>query len=49
MLKRKIDQYLIDWKNNSDKKPLIITGARQVGKTTSVENFVKNNKWVEKN
>ena len=44
MLKRKIDQYLIDWKNNSDKKPLIITGARQVGKTTSVENFGKSYK-----
>lgn len=30
LLKRKIDSYLIDWKNNPDRKPLIIKGARQV-------------------
>lgn len=37
MLKRKIDKYLTDWKNRSDRKPLIIKGARQIGKTRSVE------------
>ncbi len=38
-LKRKIDQYLIDWKMNPTRKPLIIKGARQVGKTKSIQNF----------
>lgn len=42
-LRRKIDQYLIDWKNNPNKMPLIIKGARQIGKTESIENFAKNN------
>ena len=28
-LKRKIDKYLIDWKNSKDKMPLIVKGARQ--------------------
>lgn len=36
MLKRKISQILIDWKNRKNHKPLIIKGSRQVGKTTSV-------------
>ena len=39
MLKRKIDAYLIAWKNNPDRKPLIVKGARQIGKTRSVEWF----------
>ena len=38
-LKRKIDKYLVDWKNSKDKKPLIIKGARQIGKTTSIQKF----------
>ena len=42
-LRRKIDQYLIDWKNSKDKKPLIISGARQTGKTTSIEKFGNEN------
>ena len=42
-LKRKIDKYLIDWKNSKNKKPLIIKGARQIGKTTSIEKFGKEN------
>ncbi len=42
-LKRKIDSYLSQWKANSDRKPLIIKGARQVGKTKSIETFAKNN------
>lgn len=41
MLRRKIDNYLLDWKNRSDKKPLIISGARQIGKTTSIREFGK--------
>lgn len=42
MLKRKIDQTLINWKNNR-KTALLITGARQIGKTYSIEQFIKNN------
>lgn len=37
MLKRKIDEYLINWKKDPDKKPLILGGARQVGKTTAIK------------
>lgn len=43
LLKRKIDKYLIEWKNNPDKMPLIVKGARQIGKTESIRNFAKNN------
>lgn len=43
LLKRKIDKYLTDWKNRPDKKPLIIKGARQIGKTRSVEWFASQN------
>ena len=43
LLKRKIDKFLVDWKNSPDKKPLIVKGARQIGKTESIRNFAKNN------
>lgn len=43
MLKRKIDKYLTDWKNRPARKPLIIKGARQIGKTRSVEWFAGQN------
>ena len=43
LLKRKIDKYLIKWKNSKDKKPLIVKGARQIGKTESIRNFAKKN------
>jgi len=36
---RKISKYLADWKGNPYRKPLIIQGARQVGKTYSVLAF----------
>ena len=42
-LKRKIDLFLIEWKNSKDKMPLIVKGARQIGKTDAIENFAKNN------
>src|SRR5574344_635893 len=42
-LQRKIDKYLVEWKNKKDKMPLIIKGARQIGKTDAIENFAKNN------
>ncbi len=42
MLKRKIELYLETWKNRNH-KPLIIKGARQIGKTTSILNFARRN------
>lgn len=42
-LLRKIDTFLIDWKKNTDKYPLIIKGARQIGKTKAVEFFAQQN------
>jgi len=35
-LKRKIDAELLDWKESESRKPLILRGARQVGKTAAV-------------
>lgn len=43
LLKRKIDNYLIEWKNSQQRKPLIVKGARQIGKTESIRYFAKNN------
>ena len=43
LLKRKIDSFLLKWKDNPHKKPLIIKGARQIGKTRSIEWFAYNN------
>jgi hypothetical protein len=42
-LKRKIDQYLIEWKHSNNKMPLIVKGARQIGKTDAIRNFGINN------
>ena len=42
-LARKIDFFLLNWKKNPSRKPLIIKGARQIGKTRAVEFFAKNN------
>lgn len=42
-LKRKIDNYLLEWKNSDWKMPLIVSGARQIGKTNAIEYFGKNN------
>ena len=42
-LKRKIDEFLINWKHSQDKLPLIVKGAHQIGKTDAIENFAKNN------
>lgn len=41
LLKRKIDDYLIRWKNNPDRMPLIVKGARQIGKTESIRKFAR--------
>lgn len=42
-LKRKIDAFLADWKNDADHSPLIVKGARQIGKTESVMRFAREN------
>lgn len=42
-MKRKVDLYLKAWKENRDRKPLIIKGARQIGKTHSIEQFAYSN------
>lgn len=39
---RKITQYLIEWKEGTHRKPLILQGARQVGKTYSILEFGRN-------
>ena len=38
-MERQIDAKLLGWKKNEFRKPLIIRGARQVGKTFSVSSF----------
>lgn len=40
-LKRKIDTFLEEWKQNSERKPLIVKGPRQVGKTESIRRFAE--------
>lgn len=41
MLKRKIINQLTVWKNTKNKKCLLIQGARETGKTYSVEEFME--------
>ncbi len=41
-MKRDIYYQLIVWKNNPERKPLVLKGARQVGKTYILQNFGKN-------
>lgn len=43
MFKRKAEKILLKWKKSPSKKPLILRGARQVGKTTLINEFAKNN------
>ena len=41
MYQRKIESFLLNWKNNPNHKPLVIKGCRQCGKTSSVVAFAK--------
>lgn len=41
-MKRKIYEYLLNWKNTDVEVPMMVVGVRQVGKTTTVEKFCKN-------
>ena len=49
-LKRKIDQHLQEWASDPDHKPLLIRGARQIGKTTAVRHLAESfNSFIEIN
>lgn len=41
-MRRKAYRNLLEWKKDSDRKPLVLRGARQVGKTWLMKNFGKN-------
>ena len=41
-MKRKFYNILIKWKENNMEKPLMVVGARQIGKTYIIEEFCKN-------
>lgn len=41
-MKRELGKYLLAWKNQRQRKPLILRGARQVGKTFLIEHQLKN-------
>lgn len=43
MLKRKVFIQLKEWKNDENKKCLVILGARQIGKTYAIREFAKEN------
>ena len=43
-IKRHVFGELLSWKNSSNRKPLILRGARQVGKTTLIHEFAKSYK-----
>ena len=40
-MKRNAIKYLYQWKASNDRKPLIMLGARQVGKTWLMQEFAK--------
>lgn len=43
--KRHIDTYLKDWKDSANRKPLLIRGARQVGKSSAIRHLGENFKY----
>ena len=38
-LKRKVDAFLEEWKADKNRKPLVVKGSRQIGKTESILHF----------
>ena len=46
--RRKIDDYLNNWKADPEHKPLIVKGARQIGKTESIMHKINANpcRWI---
>lgn len=47
MLYRKAYDYMLNWKSSKDKKALLITGARQTGKTYIVREFGKTKRIIK--
>lgn len=45
-LKRKFDAWLEQWLANPNRKPLLVKGARQVGKTESIRHFAHTRRLV---
>ena len=43
MLERKVFEKFAQWKNSPEKKALLVTGARQIGKTHSIREFARHN------
>ena len=41
-MKRKIYEKLLEWKNTDISTPLMIVGARQIGKTYVIDEFCRN-------
>ena len=42
-MKRLFENKLLEWQQSGMKKPLMVVGARQIGKTYTIENFAKSN------
>ena len=40
-ISRDVDNQLIEWKNSQNRKPLLVRGARQIGKTSAIRNLGK--------
>jgi uncharacterized protein len=40
-ISRNVDNQLLDWKNSQNRKPLLVRGARQIGKTSAIRNLGK--------
>ena len=38
-IERSIDQALLEWKDRAPRKPLLLRGARQIGKSTAVRHL----------
>ena len=43
--KRHIDAYLVEWKNSPNRKPLLVRGARQVGKSSAIRHLGESFKY----
>jgi hypothetical protein len=49
-IKRDIDDYLLRWKASENRKPLLLRGARQIGKSSSVRHFAESfDNYIEVN
>ena len=42
-MERKFEKKLFTWKNNGMKKPMMVVGVRQIGKTYSIDKFCRDN------